>query len=131
MAAPSRVYTLPRWKQWQYSLRIWLPPSLLLLLFTGLFIFLCCIVPSLDMIDVRGTAIHHDRSMVSDVSYIPLGRGAINPSCFISLAVAGETVTLRTHADLHKGEPVQVTYRIGKSGRIHIDGIEPEGKTKP
>ncbi len=68
--------------------------------------------------------------MVSAVSYIPLGKGAINPASFVSLAVAGETMTVLTHADLHKGEPVQVTYRIGKSGRIHIDGIEPDGEAK-
>jgi len=97
----------------------------------GLFVFICCIAPSLDVVDVRGASTHHDQSMVSAVSYIPLGKGAINPSSFVSLAVAGETVTLRTHADLHKGEPVQVTYRIGKSGRIHIDGIEPDAKAKP
>ena len=70
MAANPRVHTLSRWTQWRYSLRAWLPTSLLLLFFLGLFVFLYCIAPSLDMADVRGAPTQHARSMVSAVSYI-------------------------------------------------------------
>ena len=110
---------------------MWLPPSLLLLLFIGVVVFVDCIAPSLDTADVRGAATHHGSGMVSAVSYVPLRKGGTDASILVSLLVAGEAVTFRTEADLHKGEPVQVTYRVGKSGRIHIDGIEPEGKAKP
>ena len=129
---PARsVYTPSRWKQWQPTLRMWLPPSLLLMLFAGLIVFVDCIAPSREMADVRGAATQHGRGMVSAVSYIPLRKGGTDASILASLLVAGETVTFRTQADLHKGEPVQVTYRVGRSGRIHIDDIEPEGKAKP
>ena len=131
MAAYSRVYTLSHWKQWQYTLRIWLPSSLLLLSLAGLLVFMCCIAPNIEMADVRGAITHHGSGMVSTVSYIPPSKSGINPSVLVSLLVGGEMVTFRTQADLHENEPVQVTYRVGRSGRIHIDGIEPEGKAKP
>ncbi len=125
------VYTPSRWEQWQPSFRMWLPPSLLLLFFAGLVVFVDCIAPSREMADVRGAATHHGSGMVSTVPYIPPSKSGVNPSVLVSLLAAGDTVTFRTGADLHEGEPVQVTYRVGKSGRIHIDGIEPEGKAKP
>ena len=123
MADQSRVYRLPLWKQWQYTLRVWLPASLLLLSLVGFFVFVYFIAPSREVADVRGASTHHASGMVSTVSYIPMGRGQVYPTVLVSLAVAGDTVTFRTAADLHKGEPVQVTSRVGRSGRIHIDDV--------
>ena len=131
MAAQSRVYRLPLWKQWQYTLRVWLPASLLLLSLVGFFVFVYFIAPSREVADVRGASTHHASGMVSTVSYIPPTKSGVNPSVLVSLEVAGGTAIFRTQDDLHKGEPVQVTYRVGRSGRIHIDDVKPEGKAKP
>jgi len=123
MADQSRVYRLPLWKQWQYTLRVWLPASLLLLSLAGFFVFVWCIAPSREVADVRGASTHHASGMVSTVSYIPPTKSGVNPSVLVSLEVAGGTAIFRTQDDLHKGEPVQVTYRVGRSGRIHIDDV--------
>ena len=129
---PARsIYTPSRWEQWQPTSRMWLPPSLLLLLFGSLLVFVDCVAPSREMADVRGAATQHGSGMVSSVSYIPLRKGGTDASILVSLLVAGETVTFTTQTDLHKNEAVQVTYRVGKSGRIHIDDVKPEGEAKP
>ena len=131
MAAQSRVYRLSRWKQWRYSLRIWLPTSFFMLLFASLYVFVYFIAPSREVADVRGAATHYGSGRISAVSYIPPTKSGVNPSVLVSLEVAGGTAIFRTQDDLHKGEPVQVTYRVGRSGRIHIDDVKPEGKAKP
>ena len=33
-------------------------------------------------------------------------------------------------AQMHVGSQTQVTYRIGKSGRIYVDSVEPKPTTK-
>jgi len=58
MAARS-VYTLPRWKQWQYTLEAWLPGVLAGLFGVGVVIYLFCIAPNREMADVRGAITRH------------------------------------------------------------------------
>ena len=130
MAGTPRVHTLPLWKQWQYTSGTWLPASLIALLVIGLVACVYLVVPLREAADVRGAATHHAGSIVSAVSYLPAGKGTLNPSVLVSLTVAGEVVMFRSRADLHKGEAVQVTYRVGKSGHVRIDDIEPERKAE-
>lgn len=82
------------------------------------------------MADVRGAMTRHGSGVVSAISYLLVTKGNTNHGVLASVAVAGDTVVFRTHAALCENELVQVTYRVGRSGRIHIDGIEPDVKAK-
>lgn len=125
------VYTIPNSRQWQYKLEARLPAILTGLFGIGLVICLFCIIPNHELADVRGARTQHSSGLVSSVTYLPVTRGNTNPAILASIDLAGKTIIFRSHANLHPNEPVQVTYRIGKSGNIHVDDIEPVAQNTP
>ncbi len=131
MAGGRKVYTLSRWQQCQVTLGAWLPGSLLWLFCVSAVITFYYIIPNGELVDVRGAAQQHGLGKIAAISYLPVTKGNTNPGVLATVIVEGDNVTFRTHDDLHQNERVQFTYRVGKSGRIHIDDIKPEGKTKP
>jgi len=83
------------------------------------------------MADIKGEITHHGTGTVSAVTYLPVTKGNTNPAIVASVVINGDVTTFRTHAPLQKNERVRIVYRVGRSGRIHIDDIEPDGEAKP
>ena len=133
MAAGPRVHTISRWKQWQYALRAWLPAFLLLLLFISLFAFVDFIAPNREVADVQGAATRRGTGVVTSFFYESAGQSGQRPPDQVNIALNGTEATYKgtKFLLLRKGQHVEVTYRVGKSGNIYVGDITPEGEAKP
>ncbi len=131
MATGRKVYTLSRWQQCRATLGAWLPGSLLGLVLFGGVIYLFAVLPQKDLNDVQGAAQKQGRGVVISVNNTFGTKSPTQPPALASIEMNGEPITFWTHDDLKQNEPVQVTYRVGKSGRIHIDDIKPQRNAKP
>ena len=123
--AARAVYTIPRSKQRQYLLVNWLPGLLTGMFGIGLVIYFFWLRPNQELMDVIGAKTEHCLCTVNEIVYLPVTSGNTNPAILATVDIAGDDVTFRTHANLHRNQDIQVTYRIGRSGDIHIDDIKP------
>jgi hypothetical protein len=126
MAARS-VSVVSRRQQWQQALRVWLPVALLALLLIGVLVFVCCLVPLREAEDLRGAATQHGSGGVTSFTYGGMGQAGNRSPDQVGLRLNGQEATYSgpKFLLLRKGQRVQVTYRIGKSGNIYVDDIEP------
>jgi hypothetical protein len=78
------------------------------------------------MEDYKGATPRKTEAEVLSIYSLPVTRGRIDPSQEVSLKLAdGKMALLETHADLHVGQKLRVSYRIGKSGRVYVDLLKP------
>lgn len=132
MAARS-VYTPARCEQWQYALKAWLPVSLFALFLVGIVVCVYYIAPSREAADMREAITRHGSGVVTSFTYGFVDQAGHRSPDQVGIVLNGDQASYSgtRFLLLRKGQRVQVTYRIGRSGNIYVDDIKPAGETKP
>ncbi len=85
--------------------------------------------------DLQGTTLQRSLAEVTAVADRSYGRGNVELKGLIYLRLQGRTVVtaapVYSLTPLHPGQQVQVTYRVGKSGKVYVDSIQPMASTRP
>lgn len=132
MAARS-VYTLSRRAQWQHILKAWFPGSLIGLFCVGVAVVAFWLIPNRVATDTQGAVTRHGSGVVTSFLYESLSQSGQHPPDQVNIALNGTEATYKgtKFLLLRKGQRVEVTYRVGKSGNIYVGDITPEGEAKP
>lgn len=69
MAAGAKVYTISRWKRFQYTLRTWLPSILFGLALIGFLVFALFIGPQMSFRDIKGRTLQKGTGLITFVNY--------------------------------------------------------------
>ena len=132
MAARS-VYTPSRRAQWQYILKAWLSGSLIGLFCVGIAVIAFWLIPNRVATDTQGAVTRHGSGVVTSFLYESVSQSGGRPPDQVNIALNGTEATYKgtKFLLLQKGQHIDVTYCIGKSGNIYVSDIAPEGKAKP
>ena len=85
--------------------------------------------PLADIRDVEGRPALHGAGVITSVRYgVANQYGHVGPDAvFIALDSPGPSFLYWDETrKLRQGQRVRVTYRVGRSGRIHVDAVEPD-----
>jgi hypothetical protein len=74
-------------------------------------------------LDVEGQQLLYSYGVVDGVTYRNSIDAAPTPTFYVK--VKDQRVRYRTALNLQPGQKLTVSYRVGKSGNIHIEGLEP------
>lgn len=75
--------------------------------------------------DVAGTPRQRGKATVLSVTPGLINNGNANPPDTVALRLNGQTVQALTSLTLRQGQPVEITYRLGRSGRAYVLSIDP------
>ncbi len=85
--------------------------------------------------DVREAPEQRANAVVTGVADQRVGRYGVDLKGLIYLEINGQpvvtTAPVRSLDPLHKGQKVNVGYRVGKSGKIQVDWMQPVGDAQP
>ena len=126
MAARS-VYAPSQRQKWQHILRRWLPGILLVLIVLAFAVCFFVLAPSHDIADLQGAKTHCEQGKV--IAFVPaiVDQSGYRADSQIVLGINGSQAFYSGTKPLllHLQQRVQVTYRVGKSGRLYIDNVKP------
>jgi hypothetical protein len=131
MAARS-VYTISRREEWQCVFKTWLSGSLLGLLLMGGVAFAYWIIPNNMTSDLRGAITQQGIGTVTSFAYESADNAGYHSPDHVGILLNGHSASYSgpRFLLLRTGQQVQVTYRIGKSGNVYVDDIQPGLDTK-
>jgi len=75
--------------------------------------------------DLTGAVAQQSNAEVLAVSHPERFRLPNRPPILVSLRLRGRLTQARSFASVRPGQQVVVVYRVGKSGRLYVENIEP------
>jgi hypothetical protein len=75
--------------------------------------------------DVEGQPLQHGTGTVESITYLPGNRQNPTPLPIFRINIAGQTVEYRSMQNLQPNEHLSVSYRVGKSGTVYVEQIDP------
>jgi len=76
--------------------------------------------------DIAGVPLQHAEGEVTGVTFLPAQKIDPVPGALVSVTWDGKTGQFRTQTPPNPGRKVRISFRVGKSGKLYVQGLDPK-----